>query len=48
MITREVVAHSRLEYVCVAKLQKILGLSEGLSSDASFARQLRRRFVGGS
>lgn len=45
VITQELVANSRLEYVCAGKLQKMLALSDGLSSDAAFARQLRRRFL---
>ena len=48
VITRALVAHSRVEYISAAKLIKVIGLSAGLASDAAFARQLRLRFLSSS
>eukprot|EP01043_Picozoa_sp_COSAG02_P033922 COSAG02_NODE_2342_length_9101_cov_78.830038_3_plen_135_part_00 len=44
LLTHEIV-YSAPAFADVAKLAKLIGVSEGIDSDTSFARQAKRKFV---
>ena len=45
MVLTPTLVHAVSEYDVVAKLAKMIGISEGIASDARCARQLRRIFI---
>ena len=45
VLTQEMIVSSKVDYLAAARTHTMIGVSQGVPADASFARQLKRKFV---